>query len=266
MRRDEVGLIAALTLASFAWCGCQRGPGSPADANDRDPTDGPAGCADVAYEGGLHFVSLEKTAIFGQAEKSFYFPIFGHSALEGAGAESEVPRVGERYVAFDKAGWLGVAEVTDDCLSIPCADCATTWYCKARWLERSARGKESWRLEAVGPTHERWSKMRVTDLRSLRPPCPKGVVCNDRVRPRPEYLAWKTVLMLDLNADGQVDVAARARSNCGASGRSVAGEIQVQDGKGWHVIERSDLGFSTWLDDGRDVEVPGDESFPPPMP
>jgi hypothetical protein len=270
MQRGERRLVAALAIASLASFGCQAspGPGSAADVSHPVPPESADSCALVTYQEGLHFLTLEKHALFGQTQKSFLFPILGHSAVAGAGAgiSSETPRAGERYVAFDGEGWLGVAQVTSDCGDIPCQDCATTRYCSARWIARSTRGTRAGRVDAIGPTNERWVTMRVVDLRSAPPPCPQGLLCDDHTPRRPEYIGWKTLLMLDLDADGRVDVAARLRSNCGPAGRSAAEEIQVQGQNGWRVVERSNLGYSTWLDDGRDVEVPGDVSFPPNMP
>jgi hypothetical protein len=198
------------------------------------------------------------TALRGSEDGTWEFPIVNDPrGPHGPGD----PASGETYVAFDTGGRLGVVEV-GACARVACYDCSSNWACAARWLSGPVRPPDNPALvSGVGPTHERWERLHVLDLDPPppSPPCPENSICVDSTATR--YLGWKTVLMLDLDGDGQPDIALRRRDTCGPKRQLEAAELRVRDDRRWRVVYRTVQEPRWAFDNPR--EIPGDDTFPP---
>jgi hypothetical protein len=184
------------------------------------------------------------------------------------------PQVGERYVVFDDRGWLGIGEVAHDCgcrIGTPARECPdggsgaatsqsslswtdaaaalarTAWGCSLRWIARAPRAADAVRepsfvAEALGPTRERWEKLRFLRFGTPRErTCPEGVICTVSASPMAP-VGWETTSAIDLDDDGSADVESRARRDCVDASKAGYGElmleVRVRDGQTWIPVQR----------------------------
>jgi hypothetical protein len=111
----------------------------------------------------------------------------------------------ERYVAVDESGWLGVLVVVGErrpLYSLGVSD-AKGIGCQGRWAEIASRTPERHFVTLVGPTSQRWPRIRIR----YPPMAGDDDVDDGGIGLLPTLsTTWRTGATIDLNGDGVDDI------------------------------------------------------------
>lgn len=269
------GAVLVLSVARCAPSPCPRSTATEPVPSATPPPSPPDDCLETNRPGALHLLWVFGDSAEGRPGQEIMFRL-DPRWYRANGAEE--PRIGERYVIFDYKGWLGVGEVASRCACrlgawpCPVADGgpdgspgevmwnpgSMDWGCSLRWVARAPRVAAMmngpmmafFQAEALGPTLERWDKLRVTIFGAQ--PCPKGEfyvekgvgkICmdghDDTFPHTPPPAGWHMAQVIDVDADGSADVEIRVREDCfGSTNRLNVAEVRVREDQGWIPVQR----------------------------